>query len=873
MACMGSEEMATYDLDTKHGLQALQVFLRFVLGEQDIQENHLPARIREHPDQEGETRRFQKFLRENLSLVDLAKPFSKESSDRAEYGPGSSRAKASATALAAVTISRLFNRMLALTVEAQHQVFDFFEVIHDQILAEAKSQGTLDMGISDVYAESILSVRKHELIKLQGVPLTLYTLKLDRGIPFAKALAMRDEWLAKLQRLRMEEEGTATAARANGPVTVASTFKRGAGAMVGQTGSEASSSVPKDDVNDEVELDGFLYDGTGTGFYVLRSHPDMVILALELVTSAFSRHTFRPGTLGAQTQKRYKIISPNTGERGTGGFYYKEFTLHGRDLLEKYNKVKPARKLLEMVERRWTRFFELTMTQCLHHARGQKAGWRVGAEGNRYEVKGDHRCWCNPSNSMHFKSYGGTFCPVGRRVSTCYVLSGAVVPIWPAIQDVVIDRNNKDIQVVRCVTRGERLVGLSIKQGQEKELIESLKDFIHSVNPDGGDDHDLQQLAAAAEKEDHEANVPLGGPQESEGARSGGAGQGHEKGGGTGAIPSQAVAPGRNWNSDAFKNLSVVRGKLRKASEKETNSEIDGVGRHDGQHEMVAAKEAAVRRYRETKDIENGDAFQLRLRQMKAYGECDALRGTLRKSKPPDPSFGTVLDNKLWAYYMLSVQSHSLKSRKLAADKGTPGQHANTLPSATISSCPEKPLSDSLTGSNKRGTVAAVPGHSNFTGSDAETAALSCQTRQISEEGLRCPNHSPMESTAQAVCPLLDTASISRSSGNAQGHHSTQEHINDAVTTPDARNSDHSPSSTLPHTDMAPPSPSSLQATSAGLTRRWQRSITQYFAISNSKKPMARASMPEISEGVALRPSSASTVLIADPKCEIIDLT
>lgn len=589
MACMGSEEMQAFDLDTKHGLQALQVFLRFVLGEQEIEEKYLPARIREHPQREAEKDRFQKFLRENLSLVDLAKPLAQEMNLNANQRVRR-RSGAKDKGTSSVTISRLFNRMLALSVDAQHEVFNFFELIHQQILEEAKSQGTYDTGVTDVYAERILSTKKTELVKLQGVPLTLYTLKLDRGIPFAKALDIRDEWYVKLRKLRAEEDRAEEIAAGGGGegkggssgLTVVMTKKNGVCAVKGGEGDgggggffgRGGAAGDEEYVNDEVEPDGSLYDGTGTGFYVHQTFPDQVILALELPSSAFSRRKLKAGSLGARMEKRYKIISSNTGHRGIGVYYYKEYTLSGSDLQHHFAKVKPARKNLDIVERKWTRFYEATLKQCIHLARGQKREWRTDGNGRRYEVVGDMQCWCNPNNANHRKSRGGKFCPMGRRESTSYVLAGAVVPIWPAIQHVVIDQRNKYIQVVRCVTQGERLVGLDIKQGQEAELMQKLAEFSELFGLHH--EQDLRQLAAAVAKGEEDEGEGKGGAGAAGGAGGGGGG------GGGGMLVSTSSGRAKDLGADAFKSLDFAKVKMRASASSSSSAAAGGEGAGGG---------------------------------------------------------------------------------------------------------------------------------------------------------------------------------------------------------------------------------------------------------------------------------------------------
>jgi hypothetical protein len=117
MATVGSEEMQLFDLDTKHGLKALKVFLNCVTGEQAIQDKYLPPHVRESEKPEEEKVRFQALLHENLALVDLATNHTKQTraprrgqrADEAEEeGPEGDDGKGPK----GVAVQRFFNRLL-----------------------------------------------------------------------------------------------------------------------------------------------------------------------------------------------------------------------------------------------------------------------------------------------------------------------------------------------------------------------------------------------------------------------------------------------------------------------------------------------------------------------------------------------------------------------------------------------------------------------------------------------------------------------------------------------------------------------------------------------------------------------------------------
>ncbi len=151
MASVGSEEMQIYDLDTKHGIKALRIFLGAVTGKGEIDEKYLPLNLR-GPEKAEEKKRFQALLRENLALVELASKHGEEQA-AAQRGRGrrGRRARADEAEEAAagddgsakgpkgVAVTRFFNRLLALKVDAQHDVFGMFENIFDQVLMEGTS--------------------------------------------------------------------------------------------------------------------------------------------------------------------------------------------------------------------------------------------------------------------------------------------------------------------------------------------------------------------------------------------------------------------------------------------------------------------------------------------------------------------------------------------------------------------------------------------------------------------------------------------------------------------------------------------------------------------------------------------------------------
>ena len=135
------------------------------------------------------------------SLYSLAVPFIN--------GGGRSRPKKGKGGGGGMGISQFMNRILALKVDVQHDVFGFFEQvrplfcgtgarmsrwfgvaylltryiltttathrtqpphaqIHHQLIHEGKVSGHYDSGVSDIYAEKVLDAQKNELLQLDG---------------------------------------------------------------------------------------------------------------------------------------------------------------------------------------------------------------------------------------------------------------------------------------------------------------------------------------------------------------------------------------------------------------------------------------------------------------------------------------------------------------------------------------------------------------------------------------------------------------------------------------------------------------------------------------------------------------------------------
>ena len=97
----------------------------------------------------------------------------------------------------------------------------------------------------------------------------------------------------------------------------------------------------------------------------------------------------------------------------------------------------------EEVERLWTEQFEHAAERCSHTRPG----------------------------SGNVCATGGAKCKIGSRHSSLYMITGATLPVWGSIEDVVA---RGEMEIVRLnTTEGERLVGLRLKSERELKRVKA----------------------------------------------------------------------------------------------------------------------------------------------------------------------------------------------------------------------------------------------------------------------------------------------------------------------------------------------------------------------------------------------------------------
>src|SRR5258708_16566610 len=100
-------------------------------------------------------------------------------------------------------VPRFLNRILALPVNEQNALFDYFAELFDQTVRYAKASGTFDEGVTDIRALAIRVAKPPVVVhvdRVTGAETVLYTVEVDRPsdtVPFDRA-----------ERLRVNNHGT-----------------------------------------------------------------------------------------------------------------------------------------------------------------------------------------------------------------------------------------------------------------------------------------------------------------------------------------------------------------------------------------------------------------------------------------------------------------------------------------------------------------------------------------------------------------------------------------------------------------------------------------------------------------------------------------
>jgi protein strawberry notch len=105
-------------------------------------------------------------------------------------------------------VPRFLNRILALDVEPQNALFDYFAELFDQSVRYAKAAGTFDEGVTDINALAIRLAKPPLVVHLDkttGAETVLYTLEVDRPadtVDFGRADRLRSNYKGQFVQQR-----------------------------------------------------------------------------------------------------------------------------------------------------------------------------------------------------------------------------------------------------------------------------------------------------------------------------------------------------------------------------------------------------------------------------------------------------------------------------------------------------------------------------------------------------------------------------------------------------------------------------------------------------------------------------------------------
>ena len=96
-------------------------------------------------------------------------------------------------------VPRFLNRVLALEVDQQNALFDYFANLFDQTVSYAKANGTFDEGVTDIKALAVRIARPPRIVhtdEITGAQTTHYTLEVDlpsKAVSFEEAEQVRKQ--------------------------------------------------------------------------------------------------------------------------------------------------------------------------------------------------------------------------------------------------------------------------------------------------------------------------------------------------------------------------------------------------------------------------------------------------------------------------------------------------------------------------------------------------------------------------------------------------------------------------------------------------------------------------------------------------------
>jgi len=152
-------DLAKYNFETEEGRAALSLLLRLIMKGENVPGLDNPRQT---------LRDIGLLIRNRDGIEDIRK--------EDEYN-----------------VPRFLNRVLALEVEQQNALFDYFADLFDQTVRYARANGTFDEGVTDIRALAIRMAQRPSVVytdEITGAQTTHYTLEIDlpsKAVSFRKA--------------------------------------------------------------------------------------------------------------------------------------------------------------------------------------------------------------------------------------------------------------------------------------------------------------------------------------------------------------------------------------------------------------------------------------------------------------------------------------------------------------------------------------------------------------------------------------------------------------------------------------------------------------------------------------------------------------
>ncbi|CAI7912606.1 unnamed protein product [Closterium sp. NIES-54] len=381
-------------------------------------------------------------------------------------------------------VARFLNRMLGLQPAQQNRLFEFFAAIFAHLVATARKEGELDMGIISVRAPRITVTQPSQVVyedEVSGGKTFHVVLTIDKGLNWESARQLFNDASAKVgQQGRAErggeEDGESGEVEEGEKGKEARGKKRKQGEAEGGSGDgveggqvkieEGSLEEGQDEKEEGKERDG--KDGKDGNEKEGKEVKEVKEVKEERKdgkekegTEAREARQWREQAarvngfyvsqrewLGRKHYLLALLCPPTPGQKAAVQIFRPRTSAANRptpllDFLDKYSKLPPAR--LSSLQAIWDAEYELSATQCMH---GPKC--RAGAS-----------------------------CRVGLRLQQMHLLHGAVFPVFGVIDQALMAQSSaqhKRVQVAHVeASDGHKYVGVHLSAPAVMPILNGIK--------------------------------------------------------------------------------------------------------------------------------------------------------------------------------------------------------------------------------------------------------------------------------------------------------------------------------------------------------------------------------------------------------------